>query len=258
MSLLNQKGLASVLIVAAVFIVLLTGIFFISQRKLSVPSVDQKNSVEKANLNSNCEYSDSDLCKFLNQLKVARNYTRKSTNKTINTEGNSVIFDDVYYYDDKGNTYWLMYRDGEVIQEQLALEGKHYIKSDGGWTRIIDSTGSVYNPLKDKFKERDLYPEEGMQPESEKIKLKYEKVTKEACGDLQCFKYKLIDDSGLNDKTRASHVEFIWFDDREYLLRENQLEDKHDSMIEFFTYEKVDFPQPSPIVKEMTGQEVFQ
>ena len=260
MPLSNQKGLTSIFIIAAVSIVLLIGVFFIFQKKSPVPSIIQNNSVEKSNLNSNCEYSDSDLCKFLNQLKVASNYTRKSTNKTTNTEGNPVTFEDAYHYDDKGSSYWLMYRDGEVIQEQLLLEGKHYIKSDGGWTRIIDSTGSVYNPLKDKFKEQNLYQEEeeGKQVEPKKIKLKYEKVVKEACGDLLCFKYKLIDESGLSDKTRAAHIEFIWFDDKEYLLRKNQLDDNSDSTVELFSYEKVEFPEPSPVVKEMTGQEAFQ
>jgi hypothetical protein len=81
-------------------------------------------------------------------------------------------------------------------------------------------------------------------------KTKYNKLGKEACGSLQCFKYEVINE-GEKDSTQI-----IWFDDKEYKLRKMRIEAKDGNMEMEYSYDGISIQVPSPI-KEGKGSSMM-
>jgi hypothetical protein len=83
-------------------------------------------------------------------------------------------------------------------------------------------------------------------------KTTYKKITKEACGKLQCLKYQIIDPSN------TESAEYIWFDNKEYLLRKTRSEGQDGSVSEqTYVYDKISIKEPSPTKEAKSDMDMF-
>jgi outer membrane lipoprotein-sorting protein len=70
----------------------------------------------------------------------------------------------------------------------------------------------------------------------------YTFIAKEACGDLMCFKYEMVSPEMQDAK------QFIWFDDRDYLMRKMRMEmGKQGNSESIYSYDNVSIVAPSPV-----------
>jgi hypothetical protein len=67
----------------------------------------------------------------------------------------------------------------------------------------------------------------------------YKKIGKEACGNLTCFKYEVVDPSSPGKQT-------LWFDDKDYQLRRMRIESEGTVSDQVFAYSSVSITAPSP------------
>jgi hypothetical protein len=140
-------------------------------------------------------------------------------------------------------------------------DGKTYMKTEGGEFgnyEVISIGDTTYTKAGDTWwkqtskpaeqevaKVEDFKPQEPDESKPETEQPKYEKQGKEACGDLQCFKYKVVDPSSPNTN------EFIWFDDKDYLIRKQTTATAEGTATEItYTYSNISVSEPSP-VKEL-------
>ena len=192
------------------------------------------NATQKAAEDAcNKENQDKDLCKFITGWKDLKQYHVEITN----TGGGST--DKATFESDGDKTR--MVSSGEMTYEIINIGENMFTKaSDGTWWKQ-KNTKPDENPATDydyDFKN----PDEETDPAK---KTTYEKQGKEACGDRQCFKYKVV------DPAQSGETQYIWFDDKDHLARRIRIESEDDSVSEqTFAYDNVKITEPSP-VKEL-------
>lgn len=196
--------------------------------------------------NAECRYKDAELCKFMNNWKQPSEYTMHSTMTAKNTpkmEFNSAI--------DGDDNHTTMTENGKVTHETISLAGIEYVKdlSDGKWWKIIDE--KTASDPKEEMMEVDFDFTKKM--ETVEDKTTYVRIGIEACGTLECYKYQVVDPA--NTRTK----EFIWFDNKDYLMQKMRSEEIGGDMAvsEFVTtYGNVTISVPSPI-KEGSTLDVY-
>lgn len=130
-----------------------------------------------------------------------------------------VVIDAVTYVKDYSDNTWAMFDDPEYDPASAESTDTSY-----------DFT-SAQSP--DVIEFRDHYKSEGMEP----------------CGDFTCYKYGIIDpDSGHT-------TSYIWFDDKDFLLRRHMLTQDGVTTNMQFSYQPVTIQAPSP-TKPVTAEEL--
>ena len=136
-----------------------------------------------------------------------------------------------------------MKSEGELAYEIITIDNATYTKGGSTWWKQTTKTsGSSTTPTVDTSDYSFDAPSEA---ESAAAKTVYQKQGKEACGSLTCFKYKIV------DPANTDSTDYIWFDDKSYVLRKMRNEAKDGAVSEqTFAYENVSVNVPSP-VKEL-------
>lgn len=246
-SLNNSKGLAPVIIVAIVAVLLAAGggLYFLTQKNgggSPLSSITSGNPLSKVALNPNCKYNDPELCKFMNNWMVTKDYSVSSVTSMggMNTESTySISGDDKF----------------QMISKLNGKENSNMI-SIGDTTYTLDYTDSKW--WKQTFKKEDTQSSEvseiteqfDFNAEEVEDKTEYKFIAKEACGNKNCFKYEIISpDMDLGKQ-------FIWFDDSEYLMRKMRIESKEGTSESTFTYDNVSINVPSPVKEGAPGAQM--
>lgn len=198
-------------------------------------STTQLSSSEAKKLQSDCEKetNDKDICKFIVSWKDMKKFQvvasdtseGKTTKMTVRIDGS--------------NTY--MKAEGEMAYEMITIDKSTYTKGGRTWWKQTTKTSDTAPTVSASDYEFD----EPTSTEAEAAKTIYQKQGKEACGSLTCFKYKIV------DPANTSSTDYIWFDDKSYLLRKMRNESTDGAVSEqTFSYENISVTVPSP-VKEL-------
>jgi hypothetical protein len=235
----DERGIAHVaLIIVGVAVLAVIG--FAGWRVMSKDKAPSNLSEAVKQAAAKCELEDKDLCKFMASWKENK-YYKLSASTTA--EGKT----STYNYEAAGTDKYHMVSTGEMSYEMIGIGTTTYTKDngDGKWWKqtLKPDQASEYN-LSD-----DLDYSEPNKDEKEADKTTYKKLGKEACGNLQCFKYQVLDPSN-KDTT-----EYIWFDDKDYQLRRTLSEGKDSKTDMTFSYDKVNINEPSP-TKELGPNQV--
>jgi hypothetical protein len=232
----SQKGFAPIIIIVVIAIVVAAGVGgFVLLNKGKLPSLNSvKDSVSQAVTGAKCDYDDKDLCKFITNWKVASSY--KVTMTTTVKDGSKS--DSIFELSGEDKFHMVASDKGKEVYNVITLGDTTYTKdyTDNKWwkQKATKDTTSVKDDVEFKV---------GESTDSGKVENKttYKSLGKEACGSLQCFKYQVIEPE-ITDTT-----EYIWFDDKDYLLRKVRSEGKDGTTTEMiYSYDKVTITEPTP------------
>ncbi len=240
----DSRGLAAVTIIGVVVLIAAIGgvgyyVFKTQKDKNGSASVNNTLADAAKQLAANCGSEDKDICKFYASWKETKYYTITSETVSDGVKSTSII---KYAAPDK--THLSM--TGETPFEAITIGNTTYSKdtSDGKWWK------QTFKPEDaEKYKGNlELDFSEPAGETAETAKTTYKLIGKEACGNLECFKYQVIDEG-------ADSTEYIWFDTKDYQLRKTLSESADGSTESTFSYDKVDISEPSPI-KEVGENQV--
>lgn len=225
----NEKGLAPIAIIIAVVVVAAVGGFFLLNKGggggVSLPVVGVP-------LNPNCKFNDPDLCKFMNNFKAINNYSAKSTT----TDKSGKKMDSTFESIGSDKTHIVYSDNGKETYNVITISDTTYTKdyTDSKWWK-------QKQPKQEKQVETQSNPTDVISKGETEDKTTYKKISTEACGSMQCFKYQII------DPTNTDTTEYIWFDNSQYMLRRERSEGKDGTVTETqISYSGVNITAPSP------------
>lgn len=240
----DSRGIAPVLIIVVIVAVLAAagvGYFIYDrQKKDDLPANSSLTNQEASAIRDECKsvIDDENLCKFAVNWSGTKSY--KMTITTTSQEGPSTT---TLETDEQDNTSGVVSQDGKEVSAFITIGKTSYVKdlSDGGWFKYENNaeTETTFEDLEFNF-EKDL-------PEAERTQYKAE--GKEACGNLECYKYQVIDPKSSDSTTT------IWFDTKDFLLRRVSSTAAGSTSDITYSYEPVTITAPSPI-KESPSVEV--
>lgn len=244
-----KKGKTFLFIAIAVLVLtsLAAGYFLLFPNKTSSPLASIKVPGVKLpvqlTLNPKCKFKDDDLCKYINKYSDMAKFDSGFSGKSITTDPKGKKTQSIWEMEGDGKSHFVTY-DGEKETFNTIIIGEStYTKdqNDGKWWKYVatkDKNGAntnLFNPedLKNRFQESMKDVED---------KTTYKKAGKEQCGKLTCLKYQIVNPEFSDSK------EFVYFDDREYLIRKMRIEMQDGSITEtLFDYNKVAIKEPSPV-----------
>lgn len=219
----DNKGIANLvpIIIAVVVVIAGVGYFVWSKNKDSGGG----SSISLTGKSAKCDYSDKDLCKFLTNWKLNKFYTVQSTDTSEGTTTKSTI---QYVAPDK----FYMKSGGEAAYEMIMIGNATYTKAGNTWYKQTakDTDKTIKDSAKHDFKD----------PGDTTTKTEYKKIGTEACGNLTCFKYQVIE-SNTPDTTT-----YVWFDTKDYQLRRTRTESAGNVSDQTMSYEKISISAPKP------------
>jgi outer membrane lipoprotein-sorting protein len=228
----DNRGIAHVALIA-VIVVVVGAIGFAAYRvankdKDSSSSVD--SSTQKA-AEADCkkEIDDKDVCKFLSSWDVSKQYRMVTTDP----KGAKSTFE----IDGDNSRISMNMEAGSY--EVITIGKVTYTKAGDVWYKQ-----TIKDPEQDVAKDYKADFEEPSKDKPEASKTTYTKIGKEACGNLQCFKYQV------NEPEAKDEKQFIWFDDEDYKIRRSRTETAEGATEITFEYSNVSVKEPSP-VKEL-------
>ena len=160
-------------------------------------------------------------------------------------------------YDMDGDT--VKYRttsSGEGMEsDMIVIEDTTYIKDfkDGKWWKQTQKPGEENSEIESKMDE--YMVKDAEEEEMEFVKMKYNNLGEEACGDLTCYKYEQLDP---NDGTESAGKRLFWFDTDDYLLRKDLSEYGEFSSESEYFYEDVSVEKPSPTKDVPEGKNIYE
>lgn len=176
-----------------------------------------------------CAYDDDELCKFFATYKTRDSFTVTSVTESDNETVNMTLTTD----GDKSH----LKMEGDTPYEVISIGQTSYTKAaDGTWWKQTAENNIAAN-LQDEVTIELREPTNVDSAES----ITYERQEKEACGDLNCFKYKMTDPAD------PGSTAYIWFDDQEHQLRRIQIEREGGISDSTFNYEVVSITEPAPV-----------
>jgi hypothetical protein len=198
----------------------------------------------QAELMKLCPYDDKDLCKFMTNWKEAPDYRSSMTSKE---PGEPLMETSMEVAVGGKRSHMLAKQGGKAVSEFYSIDGTTYMYDyeQKVWWKIPPQKDS---PMMGAVPEIDInYGDDG---EIEKDETVYERLGKEACGDRQCFKYKVT-------APDSTDVQYLWFDDKEYALRKMRNESKNGAYYEMtITPGAVTIEAPTGTIKEMQTNSV--
>lgn len=230
----NQSGIAHVVIVLLVVAVLggigAAGYIVMTKNKKASPEAALNTAVAKAAKEECKKLDDKDLCKFFSSWELSKKYRMSSTDPG----GSKSVFEL------DGDKSRITMTGGEYSMDVITIDKTTYTKAGDVWYKQTIKTPDqdVAKDYKQDFAE----PEEST--ETTEDKTTYKSLGKEACGNLTCFKYEVVDPAHADEK------QFIWFDTKDYQLRKSRSETKDGVSEQTYEYTNVKISVPSP-VKEL-------
>ncbi len=229
----DQRGVGQLgLILALVVVLALGGVGYFVYSKNKDKGADSglskadRSLVQEAIKNAKCDYDDKDLCKFFAGYQVPQDIT---VNTTTESDGKTSTM--LIKADGENKSHFKM--TGEVEYEVITIDGTTYTKAaNGTWwkqTAKNNAASDLEGEAKVDFEEPKTTTED---------KSKYVKEGKEKCGSLMCFKYKL---------TADGTTTYMWFDDKDYLLRRSLVEMEGGKTDSSYSYDNVTVSVPSPV-----------
>lgn len=235
----NKKGIAPILVIVGAVVVLGVVGYFLTNRRGGSGMMSGLNS--GVGLNSKCDLNDSDLCKYVNRVTVGNYFENGVVMMTQTTDKDGQKSESVFEMDGKSNSKMITTQNGKEVMGLITLNNFTYMKdlTDNKWwkyeNKSEDSTTTTQNPqdLKEQMKK---YTEEYQD------KMTYKKIGKEVCGSLSCFKYQMV----MTDT--PDYTQYVYFDDKQYLLRKTTTKDQNGSVSETtYEYKTVTIKEPSPV-----------
>lgn len=238
----DQRGLAHLalilVVLAVVGVIGFTGYKVLGgkDKDSSVAGTVTDKAIQEAAKAECDKINDDDLCKFYTKYKTHTNYRMvskdsKGTESTIEIDGE--------------NSYMKM--GGETQFEIISIGKTTYTKAGDTWYKKTEANPQA--PKTDDFKVDLDEPAEETEKDVPEDKTVYKKIGKEACGNLQCFKYQIID-----PEAQPTDKQFIWFDDKDYQMRRFTVESADGVNDTTFEYAGVTVKVPSP-AKELGPNE---
>lgn len=232
----NQRGIAAPLII--VVILLLVGVggaaYFVMNRQSANKIVSNLTPAARE-VNAACKeaYNDEDFCAFASNwdFEGAQKMTLTSSADQITT---------VYETDSNGNTRMVTSQAGAETAAFISIGKVSYIKNleANNWTKYESETPDSESPASE-IEDEIGFNTEDFKDDTSKITAQ----GKEACGNLNCFKYLITDTATPGEETT------IWFDDKDYKLRRMTLKSADGSSDITFDYSVAAITEPSPVVE---------
>ncbi len=176
----------------------------------------------------NCDLDDKDLCKFFASWTDTEKMRMISTS-TADGETTTMTFEK-----DGDKTY--LKSEGGMSYEVITIGDTTYTKAPNGtWWKQTHKANDQDSPVGDIDID---FEEPSSSDEAEATR--YEKLGKEACGNLSCFKYQVITPG-------SDGTEYLWFDDKDYLVRKTRTEYEGTVSEVTFEYDNISISEPSPV-----------
>lgn len=214
-------------------IVVLASIGFVAWRIVDKEKVEDAAKSTSEKLNAECTDNDKDICKFFASYKALDTFKVDVVSIGADGKKSTALFES----DGKDRTRIL--NSGENANLEMIIIGKAtYTKAaNGTWWKQMQED--------DKPSDRgELYKSALKEPTADapgSEQFQYKKLGTEACGDLTCFKYQVI------DPKQHGQTLLIWFDTKDYQLRRQTIEDKDSKSEQTFTYTGITIKEPSPV-----------
>ncbi len=237
----HQGGFAHILIAVIVLVVAAAAGFAVWKfvlNKNDKPDVLKNASAEVTATETACmtKYDDQDLCNFI-AVQTASPFDKASTVITMASTGSDGATSTIVMQSDgSGNSKTTMTGDGTTYSSVTLNDISYYqTETDGPWVSYgTDSTDTTTDPATTE--------ESGLNDFIDSMDTtSYTKVGEEACGNLTCFKYSVV------DTEQAGATLFAWFDTEDYLLRKFSQSDDTGSLVMTIVYQAVTIPTPSPV-----------
>ncbi|MFA5932693.1 MAG: hypothetical protein WCV81_00335 [Microgenomates group bacterium] len=237
----KQAGVAPIAIIIAVVVVLLAGGgYFLASKSGSLPS-SVPGLPGGISLNPDCKHNDPDLCKFLNNANSIKDYSIKGVYTAPQVKSESL-----FEISGEDKFHMVTSENGKESYNVITLGDTTYTKDyiDNKWwkQKATKQVEDIKNQSEFKVT-TDSKPEED--------KTTYKSMGKEACGSKQCFKYQQI------NPDMKDAVEYIWFDDKEYLVRRQRVEAAGTVSESEFSYGKISINEPSPVKEGSSESAAF-
>lgn len=240
----DKRGSVLIIVLAVVGIVGVAGVGFMLYQNKDSNNNGVTTQIKNKFANIKCEYSDKDLCKFFAGYKERNSYKVNMT--TTSSEGGNIQSEIQVENQDRMHSKMT----GGAYGFETVMIGKdYYTKAGDVWYKqTLDDT---------KYEAKKSETEGGVESFKEPIKdgvnegMSYKKAGKEACGNLQCFKYQVIS----VENTGSTH--YIWFDTKDYLLRKMAVEQADGKMEMEFEYTAVRVETPSPVKELAPNQQMI-
>lgn len=210
--------------------------YFFSQKNNPQNAEEVAEKVVVSEMLANCKY-DKDICSyFVAQAKAMEKGVIINTVANLGEYGTSTSEMKMNGSNMEVNSY----KDGQLESSMISFDGVTYFKDvkDNSWYQVGDAEGNFSDPKESLVEIQATYNEDNLD-------MQIKKVGNEACGNLSCDKYEIIDTMGEDDS--LTHV---WIDTKEHLARKMEFSFKGGSNVMEYKYEAVQISKPSPI-KEM-------
>lgn len=244
----NSKAFSPIIIIIAV-VVLAAGVIgyqYLGKSKGGGGAGKGLLNIGGPALNANCKLNDPDICRYMNRALQGDMYKGGFSGKSITTDKNGEQSESLWEISTDGKSHFITWENGKEVSEMINTGDATYIKdyTDGKWFKTsFTKTEGETKPDTSSIEEFKKKMQDEIKEKEDKIT--YKNLGKEPCGNMTCFKYQIIDP----EVTDAA--DYIYFDDKEYLVRKTRNEDKDGQVIEStYEYKQVTITAPSP-VKEM-------
>ena len=231
----KKKPVALIIILIILFLGVAVAIYFFYLKKDEGTNIIQKIVNDAKPLNPNCKFNEPDLCKFVNNWKDVGYFTASITS-TQEGKKSEMILKTI----GTDKTQMTSSENGQENFNTITIGDAYYTKdySDGKWTKTVyqKNESSAESETKKTY-----------EFDAENDPTQYKKIGTEACGKLTCFKYQVI------DPRNTDSTEYIYFDNKDYMLRKTYSESKDGSIMETeLDYSKITISEPSPIKESAT------
>lgn len=244
----NQTGIAHLMLILAV--VVLLGVGGVGYYVWNKSQEDKKSSASTLNqaAGDECKKSidDKDFCKFVSNWSYG-----KEQKMTMTSGDESTVFET----DASGNTRMVSIKAGSEVAAFISIGKISYVKdaATGNWTKYTSEATDTPSAEPNAEVEQEFDFEEEIAKDTSKITAQ----GKEACGNLNCFKYLITDSASPDEETT------VLFDDKDYKLRKMVGKTAEGSVEFTFSYDVSAISEPSPVVEapdfsNMTAEEMQQ
>lgn len=244
----NEQGVTHLILVLVIVVV----VAVVGFAGWQVASKNKKtNNSSSASTSSNtkalastaqnaCEtkYHDKDLCKFV-AAEAAQPFDKASTVVTMTSSDSNGTSNIVLSSDGKGNNSLTMSGGSSGSLNSITLDGHTYIQMQAGGAWIDEGASGSSASSSDSSA---AASDNSLKSFTADLSgFTYTKADKEACGELTCFKYQIV------DAANPGTTQTCWFDTKNYLLREYKTHDSNGDLDMKVAYQKVTITKPSPI-----------
>ncbi|MCL5797707.1 MAG: hypothetical protein M1366_02815 [Patescibacteria group bacterium] len=238
-----SEGKISPVIIIAVIVVVVAaagGFLFLSKKGSMTGALT--NEVGSM-MNANCPFKDGNVCRFMGSWEGMKDYSVES----VMTDSAGKKTDNLMEMSGGDKFHVVTKENGKEIANMITIGDTTYTKdySDNSWFMIKQpkETQTIKNEMQTNLF-GNITPEPSQPAEPQ---VTFKAMGKEACGNMQCFKYQVISPS--DNGTTV----YVWFDDSQYKLRRTVTQEKDGSTSDSaFSYNAIAISVPSP-VKEMPG-----